>query len=390
MTTTVLPQTPTADNPGKSTSPSPEWARRAHSETKLLKTKSQWFWFVLAIVLVTAIPLTVGNPFVISLGLTVGIFTIAVVGLNILTGYTGVISLSHSIFIGVGAFTGVGLGALLELPLVIWLPGCFIISGLIAAAIAPLTLRLKGVFQVILSLGMLFIGHYVFVNIPSLTGGNAGISGSPKLSLGLLDFGSLELFGMKYSYNAGLFLLVWFIVIASMVVVANMMRTKFGRSMVAVREDETAAQLAGIDTNAVKVKAFILAGAFGGLSGGLLLAQLRYVNAEQFGIAMGLELLIITVVGGLGTAWGPLLGSLVIASIPVLAAQYGQLLPFLKADNDSTSIGIPVGQIGLLVHGLALVLVMVFEPRGISHFFKAKRNQRRAHTEKSTEASEAQ
>src|SRR5690606_1740204 len=138
MTTTVLPPTPKADAPGKSTSPSPEWVRRANSETKLLKSKSQWFWFALAIVVVTAIPLTVGNPFVISLGLTVGIYAIAVVGLNILTGYTGIISLSHSIFIGIGAFTGVGLGSLLELPMVVWLPGCFIISGLVAAAIAPL------------------------------------------------------------------------------------------------------------------------------------------------------------------------------------------------------------------------------------------------------------
>lgn len=326
---------------------------------------------MVAVVAVVLIPLTVANPFVISLGITIGIYAVAVVGLNVLTGYTGIISLSHSVFIGVGAFTGVGLGGLLDLPLIIWLPGCVIVAGLVAAAIAPLTLRLKGVFQVILSLGMIFIGHYVFVNLPALTGGNSGISGSPKLSLGFLDFAAPVLFGMKYSYNAGLFLLVWLVLIASMVIVANLLKSRFGRSMVAVREDETAAQLAGINTNAVKVKAFILSGAFGGLAGGLLLAQLRYVNAEQFGITMGLELLIITVVGGLGATWGPLLGATVVASIPVLAAQYGHLLPFLKADNDMVSFGIPVGQVGLLAYGLALVLVMVFEPRGLAHMVKS-------------------
>lgn len=371
MTTTTMPQAPRTGAHEKDRVPSPESTSRARSAIRLFRTRAHLAWFVVAVAAVVLVPLTVSNPFVISLGVTIGIYAVAVVGLNVLTGYTGIISLSHSVFIGVGAFAGIGLGALLELPLVIWLPGCVVVSAMVAAAIAPLTLRLKGVFQVILSLGMIFIGHYVFVNLPALTGGNSGISGSPKLSVGFLDFGAPVLFGMNYSYNAGLFILVWIMLIVSMVVVANMLKSKFGRSMIAVREDETAAQLAGINTNAVKVKAFILAGAFGGLAGGLLLAQLRYVNAEQFGINMGLELLIITVVGGLGAAWGPLLGAAVIASIPVLAAQYGQLLPFLKADNDTMSFGIPVGQVGLLAYGLALVLVMVFEPRGLSHLMKS-------------------
>src|SRR5699024_3205696 len=180
----------------------------------------------------------------------------------------------------------------------------------------------------ILSLGLIFIGLYAFVNMPAVTGGNAGITANPSLSLGFIDFAQLQLFGMTYAYDQGLFILVWVVVAVSMIAVSNTMRTRFGRSMVATRENETAAQLAGINVNTVKIRAFIIAGAFGSLAGALLLAQLRYVTAEQFGIEMGLELLIITVVGGLGMSWGPLVGALIIASLSLLAQQYGTALPF--------------------------------------------------------------
>src|SRR5699024_5889731 len=108
------------------------------------------------------------------------------------------------------------------------------------------------------------------------------------------------------------------------------------------------------------------AGAFGSLAGALLLAQLRYVTAEQFGIEMGLELLIITVVGGLGMSWGPLFGALIIASIPLLAQQYGTALPFFKDNPAEPGFGIPIAQVGLLFYGVALVLVMRLEPRGLA------------------------
>ena len=340
--------------------------RWAFTGASLFQTRAQRIWAIIGFLAIILVPLSTADAFLLSLGITIGIYTIATIGLNVMIGYTGMISLSHSIFVGIGAFTAVALGGILELPLLVWLPGSFIFGGLIAAIIAPLNLRIRGVFQIILSLGLIFIGLYAFVNIPSVTGGNAGITASPSLSLGVIDFAQISLFGMHYAYDQGLFILVWFVVAASMIAVTNMMRTRFGRSMVASRENETAAQLAGINVSTVKIRAFIIAGAFGGLAGGLLLAQLRYVTAEQFGIEMGLELLIITVVGGLGISWGPLFGSLIVASIPLLAQQYGAALPFFKADPGAPGFGIPVAQVGLLFYGAALVLVMALEPRGLA------------------------
>ncbi|GAA3692330.1 branched-chain amino acid ABC transporter permease [Arthrobacter ginkgonis] len=349
----------------------PSGARR-RDDSRLCRTRTQRILLAVAFVAIVAFPLSVDSAFLISLTGTIGVFALAALGLNILSGYAGQISLAQSIFVGVGAFAGVGLGGLAELPLLVWLPGSFVAGGLAAALVAPLTLRLKGVFQIVLSLALIFVGHYVFVNLPALTGGNGGISATPSLSLGFIDFGELTVAGMRYSYEQGLFILIWLVLAASMIAVVNMHRTRFGRALVAVREAETAAEIAGINAARIKVLAFILAGAFGGLAGGLLMAQLRYVQAEQFGINMGLELLIIVVVGGLGTTWGPVLGAAVISSIPVLATQYAEYIPFLQADfSQDGGIGIPVGQVGLLIYGLALVLVMVFEPRGLSHLLGA-------------------
>lgn len=344
---------------------------RTADRTKLCITPMQRVLLPLGLLLIFAVPLSVNDPFLISLGVTIGISSVAVIGLNVLLGYAGQISLAQSVFVAVGAFAGVAVTALGNLPLIVWLPATFIAGGLAAAIVAPLTLRLKGVFQIVLSLGLIFIGHYIFVNSTPLTGGNSGIASAPSLSLGFVDLGNLTVGGMQYSYEQGLFILVWLCVAAAMIAVVNMHRTRFGRSMIAVREGETAAQVAGINPNHVKVTAFILAGAFGGLAGGLLLAQFRYVQAEQFGIKLGLQLLIIAVVGGLGSTWGPVVGSAIIASIPVLATQYARYIPFLQEDfSQSGAIGIPVGQVGLLAYGLALVLVMLFEPRGLAHLIR--------------------
>jgi branched-chain amino acid transport system permease protein len=344
--------------------PAEKSAPRSRDESRLCRSTSQRALLGAALILILIVPLSVDSPFLMSLAGTIGIYAVAAIGLNVLCGYAGQISLAQSIFVGIGAFAGVGLGGLAHLPLL----GTVVIGGLAAAMVAPLTLRLKGVFQIVLSLGLIFVGHFIFINLPALTGGNSGVSAAPSLSLGVIDFGELTIGSMRYTYEQGLFIVIWLCVAASMIVVVNMRRTRFGRSMVAVREAETAAQIAGINTGRVKVTAFILAGAFGGLAGGLLMAQLRYVQAEQFGINMGLELLIIAVVGGLGATWGPVLGAAVISSIPILATQYAEYIPFLQEDfSQSGQIGIPVGQVGLLIYGLALVLVMVFEPRGLAH-----------------------
>lgn len=335
----------------------------------LCRTRGQRIGLIVGFALILAIPLSVGNDFLISLGVTVGIYAIAAAGLNVLSGYAGQISLAQSVFVGIGGFAGVGLGTLVELPLILWLPATFIIGGLVAALIAPLTLRLRGVFQIILSLGLIFVSQYAFANMTFLTGGNGGISAAPSLSLGFIDFGALTVGGMQYSYQQGLFILVWLCLAACMIAVVNMNRTRTGRAMVAIREAEIPAQIAGINVNAVKMKAFIIAGAFGGLAGGLLLTQVRYLQFEQFEITLALELLVMVVVGGLGTTWGPVIGATIIASIPVLATQYGSYIPFLQEDfSQSAGFGIPVGQFGTLIYGLALVLVMVFEPRGIAHW----------------------
>jgi branched-chain amino acid transport system permease protein len=156
---------------------------------------------------------------------TIGTFAIGAIGLNLLSGYTGQISLGHAFFIGVGSYTVGYLGATertldilgsplsidLPVPLLVYLPAAAVLGFLLGAVIGPFALRLRGVYLVIVTLGLIFVGRHVFNNRDSVTGGSRGLRGlrGTEVALGPVDFRDLSLFGHQYSSDAGMFFLVW-------------------------------------------------------------------------------------------------------------------------------------------------------------------------------------
>ena len=345
---------------------------RIAREVRVFQSPITRYGSILLVALAVVLPLSTADSFLLSLGITVGFFSIAAIGLNVVNGYAGQINMGQPFFLAVGAFTAVGFGSIMDLPLPVWILAVVVVGALAGVLVAPLALRLKGVYQIVLSLGLIFIGQYIFVNWTDLTGGVSGRRAPLNLSIGGIDFAALEIGGMTYNYQQGLFMLVWLFVALCMFIVHLLMKSPAGRSVVALRDSELAARVAGINPTRSMIGVFATSSAMGALGGAFYVAQLRFVSPEQFNLVMGLNFIIIVTVGGLATAWGPVLGSLVICSIPVLATRYAEYIPFLKADSSSPdgTWGIPVGQFPVVVYGLLLVVILMFEPRGLTHLVK--------------------
>jgi branched-chain amino acid transport system permease protein len=340
----------------------------ARRRTRLFS--SPWkMWGALALVaLAVVFPLSVGDPFTISLLTTIGIFSVGAIGLNVVNRYAGQISMAQPAFLAVGAFTAVGVGAQLDLPLPLWLLASAVTGGLAGLIVAPSALRLKGVYQIVLGLGLIYIAAFAFVNWRTLTGGNVGISAPVNMSVGFLDFGKLQLGGLQYSYQQGLFIVVWLVVAVCMYLVHALMTSTAGRRIVALRDAELAARVVGINPRRSLIGAHVLASALGGVAGALYIAQLRYASIEQFGLDMALEFVIIVTIGGLASTWGPIVGSAVICAIPLLAGKFAYLMPFLKPDSAAPDgrWGIPAGQFSIVVYGVMLILILLFQPEGLT------------------------
>ncbi|MCK6066025.1 MULTISPECIES: branched-chain amino acid ABC transporter permease [Microbacterium] len=345
---------------------------RIRREVRIFQSPVTRYGAVLLTLLAVVLPLSTADSFLLSLGITVGFFSIAAIGLNVLNGYAGQINMGQPFFLAIGAFTAVGFGSIMDLPLPLWLLAVVVVGAVSGALVAPLALRLKGVYQIVLSLGLIFIGQYIFVNWSDLTGGVAGRRAAVNLSVGPLDFAALQVGGMTYNYQQGLFMLVWLFVALCMFLVHLLMKSPGGRHIVALRDADLPARVAGINPVRSMVGAYAISSAMGALGGAFYVAQLRFVSPEQFNLAMGLNFIIIVTVGGLATAWGPVVGSLIICSIPVLASRYAEFIPFLKANSSTPdgTWGIPVGQFPVVLYGVLLVLILMFEPRGLTHLLK--------------------
>jgi branched-chain amino acid transport system permease protein len=362
---------PSSTSPPGAAGQQADRAAEVRSELKLFRSRWSLAGAVVFVVALVAVPLSTADPFLLALGATGGIYAVGAIGLNLLMGYAGQISLGHSFFVSVGAFTAVAVGGLAELPLPVWIVAATAAGGLLGALVGPFALRLRGLYQIVLTLGLVYVGNYVFANWSSLTGGSTGTSVRLPMALGPVDFGALQIGAITYSYQQGLFILAWLCVAVCLLVVRNVVRSRPGRAMMAVRDGELAAEVAGLPAKRSKINAFALSGALAGLAGALLVAQLSYVVPGQFSLQMSITFLVMIIVGGVGTTWGPVIGAVLVSSIPLLIEQYSEYIPLLKSDFDAAGgFGLGESQFNLLAYGLLLFVFVLVEPRGLVHVGK--------------------
>jgi branched-chain amino acid transport system permease protein len=299
-----------------------------------------------------------------------GVYAIAAVSLNLLTGYTGQVSLGHAFFIGAGAYTSAYLGAAHQWPLWLYVPAAAAIGFAVGAVVGPFALRLRGNYLVIVTLGLVFIGIHVFSNWRSITGGRGGTStAAAPVSIGPLDFGKLNLFGQIYTREQGMFWLIWGAVGLSCLIAKNIVRSRPGRAMQAIRDRDISAEIIGVSLARYKIGAFAVSGAMAAAAGALY-GPLTFggLTSTQFDLFLSINFVAMVIIGGVGTVFGGVVGALVVVAGQRLIEQNTNLFLFdpLIQTAPGESGFFSTGQFNALVFGLFIVLFLLFEPRGLA------------------------
>jgi branched-chain amino acid transport system permease protein len=282
------------------------------------------------------------SPYVLNIFMQAATYAIAVLGMTVVLGYTGQINLAQATFFGLGAYA-VGLGTVV-LGLNFWLA---LVMGIGVAALAGFvlgltTLRLGGHYLAMITISFQQIFNLVLVNWSGVTQGPDGVSGIARPSL----------FGLRFSDDRAYLLLCTVFLYAAMYFVWWLPQTRTGRAMRAIRENELAAEVTGIDTLRVKVIAFTLSSALGGIGGALFASGFAYISPDNFDFSRSVEFLTMVLLGGAQSAFGGVLGTSLLIVLP-------EWLRFLK-------------EIYLAVYGLAVILIMVFLPTGIWGLIRAR------------------
>lgn len=272
------------------------------------------------------------------------IYSIAAASLNVLVGYAGIFSIAHAIFFGLGAYAGAQF-ALLIVPdvLLASLIGA-VVSGALSLLLALPALRVRGEYFVAAGLGLQMVGITIFSEAHSLTGGHGGLVGIPPATL----------FGFDVS-SPGAFLVVCLVaLIISLAIVRTLMRSSFGRALMSIRDNESAAESFGKNVPLLKTLAMVVGCAIVGVAGTLFAFNLAFINVESFTLEQSILMLAMVVIGGVGTLSGPLIGAVFLLILPAILT----FIPFIPPTE--------IGTVQQFIYGSLMAVLMIFKPSGIA------------------------
>jgi branched-chain amino acid transport system permease protein len=346
-------------------------------DVKLLRsprrTPWRWVFLVASAALFWLLPTYfVGDPGLRILAMC-GIFAIGAIGLNLLTGFTGQVSLGHAFFVGAGAYTAAYFGGQRGWSMPAYLLLAALIGFVVGGVVGPFALRLRGNYLVIVTLGLVFLGQHLWSNWDSVTGGGTGISlGAAPMSIGPLDFKEgIELGGEVYTFEQSFFWLVWGLVAVGALLAKNVVRSRPGRAMQAIRDRDLSAEVIGVSLARYKVGAFAWSSAYAAVAGALYGLLQQYVSPVEFGLFLSITYLAMIIIGGLGTIFGSVLGALFVwGGRSMIEQNSGQAIfdPLITTGSGETGI-FTIGEFNAVLYGLAIVLFLLFEPRGLAAFW---------------------
>lgn len=312
-------------------------------DIKLFKHGGAVFWYGLLLVALFLAP-AVLDEFYIGEITYVLIYAVVGVGLMILTGYTGLVSLGHAAFLGIGAYTE---AYLLELgvPFLVALPASGLIAAAFGVALGVPTLRMTGIYLAIATLAFAIIIAEVFARWETVTGGYGGMQ-VPDISL----------FGYDIVWDWQMYYICLIVLLLVMFGTLNLLRSPTGRALVAIRDSEIAAQSMGVNLALYKTLSFGLSAGITGLAGALFAHKTLFLSPDSFSIVFSIQLLLMVVVGGLGSLHGAVYGAIFIGALPQVIAIAKDYLPHSIGEQPSLEQA---------VFGLILVLFVLFEPLGI-------------------------
>lgn len=339
---------------------------------------------------------------------TVCIFAVGALGLNILTGLAGQVSLGHAFFMGIGAYTAAFLGAPegpllgLGLPIWIWLPAAGLVAAAVGTFVGPTAVRVRGLYLAIVTLGLVFIGEYIFRNWRSLTGGSQAGRTFPRLDVRLwkeetpLISTTEPSTWLTTSGKGFLFLLamaVFFTLLAK-----NIQRTRVGRAFQSIRDRDVAAEVMGVNEFKYKLMAFGISSFYAGVAGALLAGYFGRTIPERWDLLLSVQFIAIILIGGAGTVSGTLMGAAFVIILPRVVQNFTLWLSAAIADGGilativdpiiATSAtdfglintqpgvgpGLSVLQLNQVMYGLLIIGFLIFEPLGLYGIWLRVRN----------------
>ena len=326
-----------------------------------------WSYGVL-LALAVAAPLFVGS-YLQSQLVFVFIYAIVGVGLLILTGFTGQVSLGHAAFLAIGAYTTAYLQKL-GVPFLIYLPLSALIAGAVGALVGFPALRLSGIYLVIATIAFGFIVEEIAARWESVTNGNEG-----------MRIKALDLFGFTLGRDGyGFYVLCLGLLIVVMLGALNLLRSPTGRAFLAIRDSETAARSMGVNLAVYKVMAFSISAAITGLGGCLYAHKLSFVSPEMFTLLLSLEFIIVIIIGGVGSLHGAVLGAVFVVMVDPFLTLLKDDLPGAIGRFSAALGASPAGSTGIedalariggapglkgAIYGVIIIVFILFEPFGL-------------------------
>lgn len=382
---------------------------RYEAEMSLFPSWSQRLWIVFLAALAILVPLG-GVPFLGYLGdagwlVVINralVFAVAALGLNLLTGVAGQVSLGHAFFMAVGAYTAVVLGGDagktiwgLGLPIWIWLPAAGIVAAVVGTVVAPTAIRVRGLYLAFVTLGLVFIGLHLWRNLGKVAGGPTTGREWPPLELSLwrgeplISFSkSGPWFGIELSGAAKTYFLLFVIAVLFAVLSKNIMRTRIGRSWASIRDRDIAAEVMGVNESRSKLQAFAVSSFYAGVAGGLYGAVLGRVIPESWDLLLSVEFIAIVLIGGAGTVAGTLLGTFFVVLTPRIVedltlwlanqaegsggfSSIANLVVATSSDDfglvstGATGPGLSIFQLNIVLFGVLIIVFLIAEPLGL-------------------------
>ena len=343
----------------------------------------------------------------------VAIFGIGALGINLLTGVAGQVSLGHAFFMGLGAYVAVVFGAPpgdlwgLGLPMWIWLPMAGIIPAIVGLLVGPAAVRVRGLYLAFATLGLVFIGEWAWRNLKFVTGGAFAGRKFPEFQWRVwkeeepvADFASDGVWlGFEISEEAKVYLLVLGILIVAGLVAKNLQRTRTGRAFQAIRDRDIAAEVMGVNEFRYKLTAFGISSGFAGVAGALFASFVGRQIPETWDLFLSVEFIAIILIGGAGTVSGALMGTAFVILLPRLVQDFTEWISRVIESGEGTLAtvadavvavsaddggvintipgvgpGLSVFQLNQVLFGLLIILFMIFEPLGLYGIWLRVRN----------------
>lgn len=305
------------------------------------------FWWIPVLLFIAAYPLTLGgmSPYRCGILVFAGIYVILAVSLDLLMGYAGQISVGHAAFFAIGAYVSGILTAKYGVsPVVALIAGVFL-SAAVAWAMGKPVLALKEYYLAMATLALNEIVVTLITGLQGLTGGASGLRDIPAFSL----------FGLSLENHVRFYYFVWLLVVVVVAVSITLVRSPFGRTLIAVHSDETAAKTFGIDCAKYKTRVYVLSACLASLAGSLFAHYMSFIAPDDFGVLTSINLLVMLFLGGIGTIFGPVLGAVFLKLLPEITYQF--------QDYE------------MVLNGIILIVVLLFMPKGLYGMISAIKNR---------------